>query len=104
MVALLDQVRQEVNAAHKAIFLLVALETRVALKALEAWKALEGRVNQPGAGVKPRDRAMTRAGGRSLFVVTCTLEVRTGAHFGSRCLSLRWRDSIGYCVKGRLVY
>lgn len=88
MVALLDQVRQEVNAAHKAIFLLVALETRVALK---AGKALEGRVNQPGAGVKPRDRAMTRAGGRSLFVVTCTLEVRTGAHFGSRCLSLRWK-------------
>lgn len=95
MVALLDQVRQEVNAACKAISLLVALETGV---------ALEGRVNQPGAGVKPRDRAMTRAGGRSLFVVTCTLEVRTGAHFGSRCLSLRWRDSIGYCVKGRLVY
>lgn len=87
MVALLDQVRQEVNAACKAISLLVALETGV---------ALEGRVNQPGAGDKAKDRALTRAGDRSLFAVTCTLEVRTGANFGSKFLSLRRRDSIGY--------
>lgn len=99
VVALLDQVWEEVDAARKAIPVLVLTTTTRVLGVVVM--VAGGVVAQHGAGAggKACEQAgalgLSWAGDRVLFVVTCTLEVKRGVDFGSRCVLHEFRGGEG---------
>lgn len=102
MVALLDQVREVVNAAGKAVPVRVLCGMVVVMMVMMG----AGRVMaQARAGARAWGKArqqgyclaLARAGVLTLSVVTCTLEIERGVHnFGSRCVpdELRRREGV----------
>lgn len=106
MVALLDQVREVVNAAGKAVPVRVLCGMMmVVVEVVMVMMGAGGVMAQARAGArawgKARQQAnclaLARAGVLTLSVVTCTLEVERGVHnFGSRCApdELRRREGV----------
>lgn len=105
MVALLDQVREVVNAAGKAVPVRVLCGMMVVVEVEMVMMGAGCVMAQARAGArawgKARQQAnclaLARAGVLTLSVVTCTLEIERGVHnFGSRCVpdELRRREGV----------
>lgn len=105
MVALLDQVREVVNAACKAVPVRVLCGMMVVVEVVMVMMGAGCVMAQARAGARARAKArqqakclaLARAGVLALSVVTCTLEIERGVHnFGSRCVpeELRRREGV----------